>query len=120
MPKVREGDHGETYVFSRAEDRSVWVHISYLMDKYKILLWAVGWFLLAAGFGFRTPAQDRADTKADMDSIKTRVGRQEKFLEATQRDLSTLVTLRCLDVRTEMSKAVLDASGLDCSKAGKK
>lgn len=112
MRKVTEGD--TTYVYTRAEDRSVWMKISCLIDKYKPLVWLIFALALALGFGFKTPAQRDEETKIKIDSLALRTTRLEQYMEATQRNLNTLVRLRCLDVQTEMSKAATRASGLNC------
>lgn len=62
----RRGEVDDTYVRSRSEDRSIFVRITYTLEKYKIIVWLIGVLLVALGFDFRTP-------KAQFDEIKTSI-----------------------------------------------
>lgn len=112
-------DTEETYVFRRAEDRSKWMHLSYLFDKYRPLVWFAFLFLVAAGFGFQTPKQaldevsathHRADTIVNrrVDSLHVRI----QNLERLALSVEALVRLRCID--TESDLRAMRAAGINC------
>lgn len=111
--KRRPADEDTTYVYTRAEDRSTWTHLSYLLDKYRLLVWLIWGVLIAFGFDFKTPAMASKETTAKLDSLRLRMDRQERYMESTQQGLNTLVRLRCLDVSVT-SKTLVEAAGLTC------
>lgn len=86
--KVADDDGDERYVRSRVEDRSIFAKISYYMDVYKPILWALSLVLIAAGFGFSTPKEKfdelHNEIKQNRDSVQTQIevikARQEASL----------------------------------------
>lgn len=107
MQKRREhDDHGEdqTYVFTRAEDRSNWIRLSYILDKYKPIVWLIMASLIAMGFGFKTPKQALGEVKDSVDSVKVRVTSLESMVRMQHQDIQNLLRLRCLDTNKDPDK----------------
>lgn len=79
------------------EDQSIWAWTSYLLTKYKIILWILAWFLIAAGFGFQTPAQTTNKLQKEIDELA--VSRDTLMVRQTEirRTLNDLKFLACLN-----------------------
>jgi len=119
----RQGD--PTYVYMRAEDRSVWMKLAYLKDKYSIIWIPLFSFLVMLGFDFRTPAQAQRETRAHIDSATKAlqvqidaIKQQASLADSTRREyegkIDILLRLRCIDGTTTPRDRI--AAGLDCSK----
>ena len=66
-------DPNAIYVFSRTEDRSAIAKISQKYQRYQPFL-AIGmWILVAAGFGFQTPAQSARKLEKQIEEVSVRV-----------------------------------------------
>lgn len=110
-PKKEEDDR---YVMMRAEDRSIWVRSSFILEKYKVLVWIIAGVLLAFGFQFKTPAKIVEElqgqitlNKRQVDStITPKVNRLEDKLDI-------LLRLSCTNksITTEQK----DLAGLNCN-----
>jgi len=101
MQKRREHDdtgENQTYVYTRAEDRSQWIRLSYILDKYKPIIWLLWAAAIAFGFGFKTPKQAIAEVKDSVDSVKVRTATLEMLVRSQHEDIQNLLRLRCLDV----------------------
>lgn len=120
-------DPNVTYVFSRVEDRSAVAKISQKYDRYKPFILLLGWFLVAAGFGFETPAQTSRKLDKKIDEVGTRVDtlyawrtrdRATDALSYTkmQEGVNILLRLRCLDVlEGRVSAKSAQLAGLNCA-----
>ena len=123
--KVPDPEHpDEEYIVRmRAEDRSFWFKIAYLLEKYKALVWLIGAILVAMGFDFRTPASTTRDLQAQIisarvelrartDSIQTQVLQGTTDRLEIRSDMKKILKLYCLDQRiTPRDKELV---GLDC------
>lgn len=114
MIKRSEGDCSETkgdgtYVFMRAEDRSLLMRTSYLYDKYRPLIMLALALALAAGFGFKTPKQTFNDIRVGQDSLKTRIFR----LEQVALNLDALIRVKCVELADNPQS--LQIAGIDCA-----
>jgi hypothetical protein len=103
--------HGpdETYVFSRVEDRSKLMRLSYLYDKWKPIIMAVILFLLAAGFGFQTPKSAFEEIRKEQKATNDRVQRLEDLAIV----LNAMIRLKCVELVDRPRD--LQLAGIDCA-----
>jgi hypothetical protein len=122
MTKYRHEHHEEngreedtTYVYSRAEDRSFWARTSATIDKYKLIWWAVGAFVVSAGFGFRTPVQALGEIHAEIDTLQSQqqVGKRERTL--LEQKIDALLRLECVKARKENRLDEVVLAGINCT-----
>jgi len=104
-----------TYVYSRAEDRSVWTRWSTTLEKYKPIVWLIGMFLIAAGFGFHTPKQAFDEIHQEIDTLKVheRVGAIERT--TLDNKLDALIKLRCIEIFENHHEQQAVLAGLNCA-----
>lgn len=117
--KIEQSEDGEgdtTYVYSRAEDRSFFAWTSALLEKYKLLLWAIGFLLLGAGFGFRTPQQVFSEINAEIDTLKLHEKHAEVERQALDDKIDVLLKLRCYEVILNKMEQQALLAGLNCGK----
>lgn len=103
-----------TYVMSRAEDRSVLMRMSYTYDKYRPIVVISGFFLIAAGFGFKTPKatfdEMKAAQKQAADSANVRIARLERLAI----NMDALIRVKCVELIDKPRD--LQLAGIDCTK----
>ncbi len=96
----------------RSGDRSIWTRLSALKEKYSVLWMAVTWFLIALGFGFRTPAMATKELQAQIDVIRSTIARADTSQQKFERMLNIQFRLQCVDAR--ISERDRQLAGLDC------
>lgn len=116
---VPGGNPDETYVFSRAEDRSVLMRLSTQMDKYKPLMWGGGLLFLAFGFGFKTPQQTFGAIHQRLDTLEY----HQKLIQAAiqldkqsvEAKIDALIKIQCFDVVNKKLEREAQLAGLNCN-----
>lgn len=99
-----EPELDDTYVLSRSEDRSIWIRIAYILEKYKILVWLVGVLLVGLGFDFRTPKAQFDEIKASIQSTREELQTQIDSVKRKQSDgfnaraIEFLIRTKCSDM----------------------
>lgn len=87
----------------RTGDNSVWLKTAYFLDKYRLLVYLVGLFLLAIGFDFKTPAMAMKAQRAAIDSLHRRVDTVEAH-ERTNSELLVIgLQITCLDHKEQVA-----------------
>ena len=109
---VPGGEPDTTYVWSRAEDRSPLLRISYLWDKYRIFIYAGVGYLLASGYQWKTPAQHNAEVKARVDTLHQMIQTDRVRATEVERKMDVLIRFRCLEISSDPKVASL--IDLDC------
>jgi hypothetical protein len=109
-----------TYVFMRAEDRSPWMRLSFLLDKYKSLVYLGGFAMLALGFDFKTPKTAFAELRGNIienrqhnDSAFQAMSNRIANLETIAVNLDALMRIRCVELSAKPRDLML--AGIDCS-----
>lgn len=97
--QIPDGKEDETYVWMRAGDKSPWFRAAYFLEKYKALVWLIGFVIIAAGFGWTTP-------KAKFEDIERRLVKLEKV----DQKLDALIRVQCLSGNPD----IMQAANLDC------
>lgn len=111
----KEVDQSSEYiVHTRAVDRSAWLQLSYMLEKYKVIIWAVGWFLVASGFGWKTPKANYDELRSEIAVVRQQVQRDSVQKSEIQQMLRVLITFKCLDVQT--TQRDMQLAGVDCTK----
>lgn len=119
---VQRGD--DTYVYMRAEDRSIFMRLAYIQQKYSILWIPLLAILTVFGFDFKTPAnaqkhlEDRVDSNAksvqvQIDAIRHSTSYSDSARERTEHKLNVLLKLQCINQNlTDRDRRL---AGLDCN-----
>lgn len=81
----------------RQEDQSFWFKTSFLLTKYKILVWLVGAFLLALGFDFKTPAMAMRALQNQIDTLRSSRDTMLVKQNELRRDIRDIKFLACLN-----------------------
>lgn len=103
-----------TYVFSRAEDRSLWWRLSVFLDKYKPLVWALVLIATAAGFGFKTPMQTFSGIHKRLEKLEARDSVAQLDQKRVERKLDALINLGCFELSEKHLLAQAQLAGLTC------
>lgn len=99
------------YVRSRAMDRSWWIKTAYVLEKYRVLVLAVGAAIGAFGFGFTTPKEHYEEIKQYQNTIIAHQSKSDSVLQSMDVTLNILVAAQCMDrSRTELAFMQLDCS----------
>ncbi len=101
----------------RAEDKSVWFRISFALEKYKVLVYAVVAGLIALGFDFKTPAQASLELRAQIAELRVQVASLQADNLRQTASVSKLLRLYCLDSRIPARDK--DLVELDCTPGAK-
>lgn len=103
----------ERYVMSRAEDRSLWIRAAYILEKYKVLVWLIGFTLVAIGFQFKTPGMIVSELQTQITSNKAMVDKIViPRVDSLQSNITVLLKLQCIDSKlTPQQRALV---GLNC------
>jgi hypothetical protein len=113
--EIEDGPMGPEYVVhTRATDFSFWVRVGYLLDKYKLLVYLVFMALIALGFDFKTPAQNNKMLNTRIDSLVNARRQDAEKAQRIEQKLDILITLKCLEPRTEGSTRDLRLVRLNC------
>lgn len=112
------GEHPDsTFVMMRAEDRSLLMRLSYYLDKYKPIVWALVIFAASAGYGFKTPAQANTELRVRIDSVAERqklvldsLSKRVQRVERLTVSVEALLRIRCV----ETNRRTLQLAGIDC------
>jgi hypothetical protein len=93
----------ERFVRARVEDRSWWIRVSYVMEKYRALIYLVVASLVYFGFGVRTPKSQFEELGAKVDATKVQLQTQIDTLkiqrEADLKDRATQTRMMRFSVR---------------------
>lgn len=116
-PGQPDSDEDPTYVYSRAEDRSRWMRVSYVLDKYKVLFYIGVAIAVSAGYGFKTPKTAMDEVRASISRLDTasnrRIDSTNARLAAIERltvSVEAMVRIRCVESPPE----TLRLAGIDC------
>lgn len=116
-----EKDGDEYFVHTRSADRSVWLKLSYLIEKYRVLWYIVIGFLVSMGFNFKTPAENYKELSVRIDTVNVRVDsmfaenrRAAMSREKFDAKIDLLLKFQCLS----QSQRDLTIAGVDCGKLG--
>lgn len=101
MRKQLPGETNE-YVQMRAADRSPWLRITYTLEKYKIVVYLTGMFLLALGFDFKFPSQVMHAQQLQINSNTKRLDSLNADLSQAKIALQQLLQLSCLDHKDQV------------------
>lgn len=85
------------FVHTRAEDRSFWIKTAYYAEKYKILVWIVGMFLIAIGFDFKLPSTRFSELDKKVDGAIRRIDESDARRDTINAKLDALITFKCLE-----------------------
>lgn len=107
-------DSSEYIVHTRAVDRSLWLQVSFLMDKYKPLVWILGWFLIAMGFGFKTPKANYDELRQEIAVVRAQVQRDSVQKSEIQGMLQVLIRFKCIEM--QVTPRDMQLAGVDCGK----
>jgi hypothetical protein len=107
-------DSSEYIVHTRAVDRSLWLQISFLMEKYKALVWLAGWFLIAMGFGFKTPKANYDELRQEIAVVRAQVQRDSVQKSEIQGMLQVLIRFKCIEMST--TPRDMQVAGVDCGR----
>lgn len=109
------------YVHTRAEDRSFWLRISYILEKYRLLWYILTGVLVSMGFNFKTPAQTTHELSARIDMVSVRVDsisadNRRSVISQDKLDskLDMLLKFQCLS----QAQRDLTLAGVDCARLG--
>lgn len=98
----------------RSTDSSKWWKLNEVFSKYKSILWAIVFILLAAGFDFKTPKQafkelERKDETlfANDTSLLNAIKADRETIKDLSAVVKTLVKLRCNEM-TKKDKNLTD------------
>lgn len=108
MPRGHREHGGEDDGRSRAEDRSLWMRSAKALEKYKVLVWAVGILAISAGYGFETP-------KKSSDQLRAEIARQAQRIDSLERlpaAVDALVRIQCVSAKPD----ALRLAGIDCER----
>lgn len=103
----------EYIVHTRAEDRSLMLQVSYFLDKYRPLTWLLGWFLIALGFGFKTPQQNYDELRAEIAVVRSQVQRDSAQKAEMTGMLQVLIRFKCLEVASPRD---MQLAGVNCAR----
>jgi hypothetical protein len=109
-----EGDSSEYIVHTRSVDRSLWLQISYALEKYKVLLYLGGSFLVASGYGWKTPKANYEELREEIAVVRQQVQRDSVQKSEIQQMLRVLITFKCIE--SQASPRDMQIAGVDCAK----
>jgi G:T-mismatch repair DNA endonuclease (very short patch repair protein) len=113
--ELREGGKDSEYiVLSRSEDHSFFLRLSYVLDKYKVLIYLAGLFLVAMGFGFKTPKANYDELRAEIAIVRQQVQRDSIQKSEIQSALRVLIIFKCIE--TAATPRDMQLAGVDCYK----
>ena len=112
--KETEKDSSEYIVLSRATDRSLWLQISYAIEKYKVLVYLIISFLVASGFDWKTPKANFLELRDEIAVLRVQVQRDSIQKSEIQGMLRVLITFKCIETQT--TPRDMQLAGVDCSK----
>ena len=104
-----------TYVMSRSEDRSLFVKAAWWTEKYRIVIWPVVIFLLAAGFDFKTPKQIFHEIYGRLDSLEAKNREAITDRKGIEDKIDALIRLRCFELQGKNLESQALLAGLDCN-----
>lgn len=114
-----------TYVYMRAEDRSMFMKIAYWKDKYSIIWIPLVGLAVSLGYGFRTPVQVQHEMRAHVDSatlhLQTEIDeirhaaiQSDSQWKIQSEGLAVILRLQCINPTIKERDQRL--AGLDCVK----
>lgn len=119
MEHTRED--GETREHFRKGDTGPVATLNAMLTDYKVPVLLVGSLLVAAGFGWRTPASAFQEIRTQVDTVSARHDRQDRELgerldavEGAQDDVRSVMTV-LLRVECARSRSVVESQGVDCA-----
>ena len=116
MVVKKASDEGEPFVMMRAEDRSTWMRIAYILEKYKIIVWAVGGAIIMAGFDFKTPKAAFRELHERVDSTQAMVAQDREVSKSLNDKLDALIRMRCVEMLgRENGVRDLQLAGINCA-----
>jgi len=107
-------DSSEYIVHTRAVDRSIWLQLSYTIEKYRALFYAGAVLLAASGFDWKTPKANFDEIRAEIAVVKLQVQRDSIQKSEIQGMLRVLITFKCLE--TQATPRDMQLAGVDCSR----
>lgn len=119
LPEGRpDGDTGEyIYVHRRAEDRSFLVKTSYLIDKYKPIIWLLILLALAIGFDFKTPRTIMSEFQNQLNSLKVAQSQGNNERLEIKLMVRYLVAKECIiGLRDPEIQRSIQLAGINCSR----
>lgn len=87
----------------RTGDNSVWIKTAYALDKYRLLVYLIGAFLIAIGFDFQTPAMAMKAQRRAIDSLHRRVDTVETREKSNSALLKVNLQITCLDHQEQVA-----------------
>jgi hypothetical protein len=112
--KKEADDSSEYIVHTRAVDRSLWLQVSFMLEKYRPLVWIIGWFLIAMGFGFKTPKANYEELRQEIAVVRSQVQRDSVQKSEIQSMLRVLITFKCIEMQA--TPRDMQIAGVDCSR----
>lgn len=98
----------------RAEDTSLFGKMTYLRERYFYIWGPACAIIVAAGFGFKTPAQTAENLQKQITSIVTKDSILALDRNSLERKVDILLRINCITLKIPAHD--LQLLGLDCTK----